>query len=44
MPVLGLAPRRSPIDAAPAPEPPAWALEPPTDVDGDGSPELPPAP
>ena len=45
VPVLGLAPEEiASIDAAPAPEPPAWALEPPTDVDGDGSPELPPAP
>lgn len=37
------------IDEQPAPEPPAWALDPPpegaaADVDGDGTPDLPPAP
>jgi segregation and condensation protein B len=34
------------IDEAPAPEPPAWALDPPAggDVDGDGTTDLPPSP
>jgi segregation and condensation protein B len=32
------------IDDAPAPEPPAWAVDPPVDVDGDGQPDHPASP